>query len=431
MDFIKIIERANDKVKKLLEEKSAQKFTQEIVSNWEADNLLYNCDNIQSILDLLEKGYGGRVDLVYIDPPFFTNLNFYSKAQIRLGEKDYSIEYLDYHDVWSDGMEEFLDMLTIRLILIRRLLSDKGSIYVHLDFRIVHYVKIIMDHIYGIENFVNEIIWSYKSGGASKRYFARKHDTILFYSKTKDYIFNQSKEKSYNRDYKPYRFKNVREFKDQKGWYTLVKLRDVWDISMVGRTSRERLDYRTQKPEELMERIVLSSSNEGSLVADFFAGSGTTAAVAGKNNRRWIACDLGLSSIYTIMKRIDRQDYRLIYKNLGLNQLISRESIKKNANKLEIEISLEAYHLDTDSIRKKDRNLIKNLLANDSLYLIDYLAIGYSDHDDDLIYKEFTNLKGSLKANETRKIVIEDRCLAVFIKFIDIFGNMNKKIIYE
>src|SRR5699024_1519632 len=136
---------------------------------------------------------------VYVDPPFFTNLKFYSKAEIFLNGKNHSIEYLNYKDVWNNSLEEFLEMLTIRLMLIWRLLSHRGSIYIHLDYRTVHYVKIIMDYIYGSDNFINEIIWSYKSGGSSKKYYSRKHDNILFYSKSKDYIFNPGKEKSYNR----------------------------------------------------------------------------------------------------------------------------------------------------------------------------------------------------------------------------------------
>ena len=119
-------------------------------------------------------------------------------------------------------------MLTIRLLMMKDLLAEKGSIWLHLDWHAVHYVKIIMDEIFGEENFINEIIWHYKSGGASKRRFARKHDTLLFYSKSKDYYFLAQKEKSYNRDYKPYRFKGVKEYRDEFGWYTMVNRKDVW-----------------------------------------------------------------------------------------------------------------------------------------------------------------------------------------------------------
>ena len=163
-------------------------------------------------------------------------------------------------------------MITTRLILMRDLLSDQGTIYVHIDWRVVHYVRLILDYVFGKERFLNEIIWSYKSGGAGRRSFSKKHDNILVYTKSKSYIFNVSKEKSYNREFKPYRFKNVLEYEDKKGWYTLVNSKDVWNIDMVGRTSSERVDYATQKPYKLLEKIILTSSNKDSLIGDFFVG---------------------------------------------------------------------------------------------------------------------------------------------------------------
>ena len=124
--------------------------------------------------------------------------------------------------------------------MMRDLLSDTGCLWVHLDWHAVHYVKVILDQIFGEKNFINEIIWTYKSGGANKRNFARKHDTLLFYSKTDNYIFNPQTEKSYNRGLRPYRFKGVEEYEDETGWYTIVNMKDVWSIDMVGRTSSER-----------------------------------------------------------------------------------------------------------------------------------------------------------------------------------------------
>lgn len=430
MDFLEIINRSNDKVVDLLENGINQNFTEEVVSRKENYNLLYNCDNIIAILDLIKKGYEEKIDLVYLDPPFFTNLNFYSKTEILIDNKIHSIEYLDYRDVWNNDLENFLEMLAIRLILIRKLLSDKGSIYVHMDFRTIHYVKIIMDYIYGAENFINEIIWSYKSGGSSKRHYSRKHDTILFYSKTKDYIFNLGKEKSYNRDYKAYGFNNIKEYEDNKGWYTLVNIRDVWEMNMVGRTSSERLDYRTQKPETLMERIILCSSNEDSIVADFFAGSGTTLAVANKNKRRWIGCDSSNTSIYTIINRIKRQDYKLIYPETNSNELIFSNNITKEGNNLKLEFTLDNYKTDTRSIREKYRESFDSILLNCSLSLIDCITIGYIDGVD-IVINEDMNLKGKMKRYETRYFIIENQSLPIYIKSIDIFGNIYKKIIYK
>ncbi len=195
-------------------------------------------------------------------------------------------------------------MIYERLVLMRDLLAEDGSIYVHCDWRVTQFIRMVLDEIFGKDYFVNEVVWSYKSGGATKSRYGRKHDTIHFYSKTNDFIFNVPKEKSYNRDFKPYRFKNVEEFEDEIGWYTLVNARDVWSFDMVGRTSFERVHYPTQKPEALLERIIKASSNEGDLVADFFCGSGTTAAVAEKLGRKWIATDLGKFAIHTTRKRL-------------------------------------------------------------------------------------------------------------------------------
>lgn len=190
-------------------------------------------------------------------------------------------------------MKEYLTMLTARLFAMRELLSDTGCMWMHLDWHSVYYVKVIMDQIFGESNFINEVIWTYKSGGSSKRSFSKKHDTLLVYGKGKNYKFRPLTEKSYNRGMKPYRFKGVEEFCDDKGWYTLVNMKDVWSIDMVGRTSAERTGYATQKPEKLMERIIASCTDEGDLCADFFAGSGTLGAVCEKNGRRWLMCDEG------------------------------------------------------------------------------------------------------------------------------------------
>ena len=245
-----IVKDCELKAKKLLIRESIL-YSEEIVQRSEntekLDNILYYGDNINAILDLLNNGYKGKIDLIYIDPPFYTNASYSKQMEIDyLGEKKV-IQYKAYSDIYKNGFKEYLEMITIRLFLMRELLSDRGSIYVHIDFRTVHYIKIIMDYIFGSEFFLNEIIWSYKSGGSSKKHFSRKHDNILVYTKTKDYIFNPQKEKSYNRGYKPYRFKGVTEYEDKLGWYTLVNLKDVWQIDMVGRTSRERIGYETQK----------------------------------------------------------------------------------------------------------------------------------------------------------------------------------------
>lgn len=201
----------------------------------------------------------------------------------------------------------------------RELLSDKGSIYVHIDWHVGHYVKVLMDDIFGKENFLNEIIWCYKSGGAGGGGYAKKHDTILFYSKNNSHLtFNIVKEKSYMM---PWSGKNPAQvyYQDEKGTYTLVNTKDYWvDIGMLATSSYERTGYATQKPEALLERIIKASSNEGDLVCDFFGGSGTAAAVAERLGRRWITTDIGKPATLVMRKRfIDQKVKPFLYQSIG------------------------------------------------------------------------------------------------------------------
>ena len=265
-------------------------------------------DNLLIMSSLLER-FSGKIDLIYIDPPFATGADFSFMTTIgEPGEKVFKeqsiLEEKAYRDTWGKGVDSFITMIYERLVLMKDLLTDTGSIYVHCDWRVTQFIRSVLDNIFGSDRFINEVIWSYKSGGATENRYGRKHDSIHFFSKSDSYIFNTIKEKSYNRNFKPYRFKGVKEYKDEVGWYTLVNARDVWEMDMVGRTSSERIDYPTQKPEILLERILQVSSNKNSLVADFFCGSGTTLAVAEKLGRRWIGCDLGRWSINVTRKRL-------------------------------------------------------------------------------------------------------------------------------
>jgi len=275
----------------------------------------------------------GKIDLIYIDPPFDSKADYRTKIKlpnIDINQKPTIIEQFAYADTWKDGTVSYLKMIYPRLVLMRELLSERGSIYVHIDWHVGHYVKILLDDIFGKGNFVNEIVWNYKSGGVSKEYFARKHDNIYFFAKnSNNKVFNNLKEKSYNRDFKPYRFKGIEEFKDDQGWYTFVNMKDSWNIDMVGRTSKERINYATQKPEKLLERIIKASSNEDSIVADFFGGSGTTAVVAERLGRRWISTDIGKPSIMIQRKRlIDNEVKPFLYQSIGDYQKEAFESSK-------------------------------------------------------------------------------------------------------
>ena len=219
-------------------------------------------------------------DLIYIDPPFYSQKN-----------------YGDFDDRWK-SIQQYLDFMVERLVEMHRVLKLTGSIYVHLDWHVVHYIKIEMDKIFGYNNFLNNIVYSYKSGGASHRRFSRKHDDILFYSKSPKYKYNEIKEKRYidkSKGYNPY----VKQYTDEKGKsYRWVIPRDVWEFKGVGHHSKnKRNSYPTQKPVKLMERIILSSSNPGDLVADFFCGSGSFIKTAFKLGRNCVGCDSNQEAI--------------------------------------------------------------------------------------------------------------------------------------
>jgi site-specific DNA-methyltransferase (adenine-specific) len=437
VDIVKDCEKSAEVLLSKLIKRQASELvvTRGLYSDKYANNLLYHGDNLEAILDLLAKGYGSRLDLIYIDPPFFTMSNYNKRVELKsFGEKKV-IEYKAYSDVFRGGLKEYLEMLTTRIFLMRELLSERGSIYVHVDYRTVHYIKVIMDYIFGIDNFLNEVIWAYKSGGTSNRYYARKHDNILVYSTSKNYIFNPQKEKSYNRGFKPYRFKGVTEYKDDIGWYTLVNLKDVWSIDMVGRTSKERVGYETQKPETLLERIILTSSNENSIVADFFAGSGTTLAVAEKHNRKWIGSDIENCSLLTIRKRlgaINSRPYRIIscnkWNRFGNINVKSTTYEKIEDGMYRIRINLESYYLDLDqlNITKKNTEIISDILRNDSLSLIDYISIIIEDNTSEVIYENYRENNIS-KINTEFDFIIDNLDEHIRLNIIDIFGNVTSK----
>ena len=217
-----------------------------------------------------------------------------------------------YGDIWNK--ESYLNWMYENLIAIKSIMNDDASIYVHLDWHIGHYVKVLMDEIFGEDNFINEIIWHYHTGTRVDSHFNRKHDTILFYAKSGDEnkTFNQQPEVRIY-PFKPSMSNDgggaINEFKTKDGistgiYWSKLKSRDVWDISQVFNMSNEYNGYKTQKPEELLQKIIGASSNEGMLVVDFFGGSGVTAKVANDLNRKFIHCDIGINSIETTRDRL-------------------------------------------------------------------------------------------------------------------------------
>ena len=277
---------------------------------WGDNKLILSSLKNGPLRDEIEKQ--GGIKLIYIDPPFDVGADFSMDVEVgddTFVKKPNILEEIAYRDTWGKGADSFIAMIYERIVLLRDLLSDDGSIYVHCDYRVTSHVRQVLDEVFGAGNIQNEIIWSYKSGGVSKSSFARKHDTIYFYSKDRqNYIFNTQYYKSYQA--KKYNYNpNYPELWDEEKqqWYHNSVCRDVWDdIKIIGTETGqgERLAYPTQKPEDLLVRILSASSNPGDLVADFFSGSGTTAAVAEKMGRKWISSDLGKFAIHTTRKRM-------------------------------------------------------------------------------------------------------------------------------
>lgn len=296
----------------------------ETVGSNKDGNMIIRGECVSACAYLREKGI--EVDLVYIDPPFDSGADYAKKVYVRRNpkiaeaisqaEKELNMEELKsfeekmYGDIWDK--EKYLNWIYENLMAIKSVMSEKASIYVHLDWHIGHYVKILMDEIFGEDNFRNEIIWWYLWGGRGKTQWNPKHDTIFFYSKTDKWIFNYvdvleehnlMTESSKNR--LNYKGAIVTE-KSESSEIPMDKVlpSDTWYIATINAMAAEKLDYATQKPQELLERIIKASSDENMIVADFFGGSGVTAAVANKLGRKFIHCDIGINSIQTTRDRL-------------------------------------------------------------------------------------------------------------------------------
>ena len=350
-----------------------------------ARNELRLGDNLEYMKELLGRGYAGSFRMIYIDPPFFTRSSFNASLSVRdsagSGRK---IHHLAYDDKFDRDLAYYIENMTARLLMMRDLLADDGLMWIHLDWHSAHYIKLVLDELMGEKSFVNEIIWCYKSGGSGKKHFARKHDTILVYSKTDDYYINVPKEKSYNRDRKPYRFRGVSEYKDENGWYTMVNMKDVWSIDMVGRTSAERTGYATQKPLELMRRIIEASTEEGDLVGDFFCGSGSLMEAAHLTGRAWSGCDSEELAAAMTRRRLAKAGASFLFTRQDEARPLSGRADVQITGMDELEDGRFIYRcrltdfvpdIDTGSIQMKDRKHIDDALRADRLQFADHIMI--------------------------------------------------------
>jgi DNA modification methylase len=282
-------------------------------------NRLFWGDNLHVMRQLPSES----IDLIYIDPPFFSGRQY----NVIFGDQN---ELRSFSDIWEGGMPGYLVWLNARLYEMKRLLKKTGSIYVHCDWHASHYIKAELDKIFGYKNFINEIIWHYSSGGASKDRFSRKHDAILWYSKSTQYKFNTDEMRV------PYKFQNTKIYEDKDGIYMIEpqtgKRRyyhekgkvsdDVFDINFVGPHSSERIGYPTQKPLELIQKLLDAASNPGDVVADFFMGGGT-----------WIESSLGIrvrkGENHSLIKEFDAKKVRRF---IGCDQ--SRVAVALTADRI-------------------------------------------------------------------------------------------------
>lgn len=316
-------------------------------------NKLYYGDNLDNLRKYIKDEI---VDWCYIDPPFNSKRN-YNQIYLNQGQED-KAQARAFIDTWTwndEAVKEFeqittnyngvftkqsinliiglekvlgrgsllayLVSMTLRIAEIYRVLKPTGSFYFHCDPTASHYLKLIIDAIFCAQGgeFQNEIIWAYKTGGATKRRFARKHDVIFFYSKTEDFIFNPQKEKSYMMHKYGFKKSDFQIDKETGLQYSMVYQKDVFDIPSIGSDSAERLGYPTQKPEGLLERIISASTNLGDVVLDAYCGCGTTIAVAERLKRRWIGMDITYQSISLILKRLEEHFGKELIRNISLN----------------------------------------------------------------------------------------------------------------
>ncbi len=411
----------------------------------ETTNRLIYGDNLLTLSALLSNdgkndSLREKVDLIYIDPPFDSKADYRTKVKLPSGDieqKPTVIEQYAYSDTWRDGTQSYLEMIAPRLFLMNALLSQNGSILIHLDWHVGHYVKLIADEVFGKDNFVNEIIWkrtfAHGDTGQGASHLGRVHDTLFLYRKSDSSTFNQTYT-PYAPDYIEKHFRYVEEgtgrrfqsvsltgpggaakgnpyyeFLGVKRYWQFseanmkklfdegkiyqskpnesvprrkmyldeskgIPLQDIWtDIAPVQGQAKEYLDYATQKPEALLERLIKLLTNEGDLIADFFGGSGTTAAVAERLNRRWVVSDLGKPSCMVMRKRlIDMNARPFLYQAIGDYQVETvRSTLGKRFAMGELaRIVIELYGalpLPPDSNPNKDRGYIgKTLVICDS-----------------------------------------------------------------
>jgi len=387
------------------------------------------------VLPSLLPEFAGKVNLIYIDPPFNVGSDFSFTATIADNpetEEDESAQFVKqpsiieqkaYRDTWGKGLDSYMQWFYETALLLKELLTDDGSIYVHLDWHIGHYVKTVLDEVFGYENFLNEIAWSYfafKRKTAKK--FPMKHDSIMSWTNSNTYTWN-TQFKPHKEEYLK-RWKkdsNGRLYRDDvnptKGGTRVIYLDElegdivdsVWDdISPVNPVANEKTNYATQKPEALLERIIKASSNEEDLVLDCFGGSGTTVAVSEKLNRRWITCDLGRFAIHTTRKRLLGIDNvkPFIVQNLGKyeRQQWMEAEFENTENRLQQEKSYKHFIIDLYHAKSLDGYTWLHGAKAGRLVHVGNVEAPVTVDDIKATIREFWKLTGKEKAAQTNGV---------------------------
>ncbi|MDS1346200.1 DNA methyltransferase [Planktothrix agardhii] len=414
------------------------------------DNQLYYGDNLEVLRRYIKDE---SVDLCYIDPPFNSKRN-YNQIYNNIGGDDKAqaqafIDTWEWDDHAIHGIEEiitnyngkfthqcialiiglrnvlgtgsllaYLVSMTLKITEIHRILKPTGSFYLHCDPNASHYLKLVLDAVFCSQGgeFQNEIIWSYKTGGATKKRFARKHDVIFFYTKTKKYLFNPQKEKSYMMHKYGFKKSDFQIDKETGLQYSMVFQKDVFDIPSIGSESSERLGYPTQKPEALLERIIKASSNENDTILDAYCGCGTTVAVCQRLDRKWIGIDITYQSISLILKRLEDSFGKEVLQTIKLHGIPKDiESATALANKADDRTRKEfekwAILTYTDN-----RGIIKTKKGSDQG--VD--GIAYFQGDQNEPEKIIFQVKsGKVKSGDIRDLIgtmtLENASIAIFI----------------
>ena len=439
---------------------------QETVGENASGNMVIRGECVSACAYLKEQGI--QVDLVYIDPPFASGADYAKQVYIRRNpkvaeaiaqaEQELDIDELKsfeekmYGDVWDK--EKYLNWMYENLMAIKSVMSETASIYVHLDFHIGHYVKILMDEIFGEENYQNDIYWYYynKLHGATKKVFPRATDIILYYVKNRDagFVFHHLTEER-DKPVKKLKYSfidgHIQNNKDENGksityLSTERQIDNVWKLSMLQPADKEEpVGYATQKPESLLERVIAASSDENMLVADFFGGSGTTVAVANKLGRHFIHCDIGVNSIQTTRDRLkaDGAEFDVLEIKDGVqlyrNPVQTMEKIKSLIPGLRNEDSLDSFWEGAISDSKLGTIpvYVPNLMDSSSK-LLDTVLINRVIHQaipelDASIKKVIVYYIDITSEEEIRKFIDEDDSTTVEIELRDLKTVLDDVVI--